>query len=914
MSIPSRVRVALVSLLALICSTAFAAAAQAQTAFEIRPGFAPAVPNSVPEILDVTPNGNLLISTDNDFGGEANGRLAVFDITNIDAPMQKATVVLGAANETTTSVAAVGNRYVLVGFQTASTAGDEIRVYDLLDPANPVLAQTIAVGNGVDSVAVSPSGTCGAAAIENEKDPLTDGRIEALDLSNADPTLWTATPVAIPPLSPSEYDEAEDPQPEFVDVNAANRAAVTLQEQDAVVIVDLPSATVLDVWSTGTQTFDLDPFNDGFLRFNQLVTREREPDGVKWTGDGQALVTANEDENDDLDGATKNGTRDFTIWTPGGTVLANGGPAYDRRLADYGLIAENRNDDAGSEPEGVEIATIDGRETLFVTNERARSTSVFDISNKQAPRFMAVLPGGHRPESAVALPARKRVITADEEAAFSVFRITTADKLPTDRPLIRSEDEPWADVRGLGTIGAGKLAIVPRYSAERGLFEVTVGEPGIAPARKLLDIAGLPAAAIVQDVAARPGGGWWLAVSGGGTTDVARLDEDGAVVQTIDLAGVNNASGIAASADGTRVYASADVAPSAGNVPVFRITPGPSPTTDQVLLPISSERRLRDLALAFNGDLLGVESAGTGTNARGDASIVRSAVAALAAGATATKATLDTIPVADQRGSGNMTSLAVLDGRAWVANGSDNSGDSDLRARAVLADVPVNSAPPQLSGSPVVGQTLSCSLGTWSGTPALARQWLRGGVPVGGQTGETYALTSADLGTQVACRVTATGADGQAEATSAAVVPVPTGATGPTGPGGATGPTGPGGSTGPTGPGGSTGATGPGGSTGATGPSGGTGPTGPGGSTGATGPSGGAGPTGPQGPAGGAGPSGPQGPAGPIGATGAQGPAGPKGDRGPRGSNGKCSGKRVAKAAKCKRAKKQKRHHRSARR
>src|SRR5262249_33461158 len=162
--------------------------------------------------------------------------------------------------------------------------------------------------------------------------------------------------------------------------------------------------------------------------------------------------------------------------------------------------------------------------------------------------FVAVLPGGHRPESAVALPARNRVITADEEAAFSVFKITTADKLPTDRPLIRTDDEPWADVRGLGTTAAGELAMVPRYSGDRGLFAVTVGTPGLVEGRKLLDITGLPTNSVVQDVAARPGGGWWVAVSGGGTTDVARLDEDGAVVQTIDLAGVNNASGIAATA------------------------------------------------------------------------------------------------------------------------------------------------------------------------------------------------------------------------------------------------------------------------------------------------------------------------------------------------------------------------------
>lgn len=803
-----RVALAFASLLALLVTVA-APAASAETGFEIRPGFAPSVAGSVPEILDVTPNGNLLIATNNDFGGEANGRLAVFDITNVDAPVQKATVVLGAANETTTSVAAVTDRYVLVGFQTASTAGDEIRVYDLLDPANPVLVKTIAVGDGVDSVAVSPDRTRGAAAIENEKDPATDGRVEALNLANADPTQWTATPVALPALDPAEYDEAGDPQPEFVDVNAANQAAVTLQEQDAVVIVDLASATVLDFWSTGTQTFDADVFNDNLLRFNQLVTREREPDGIKWTADGKALVTANEEENDDLDGGTVQGTRDFTIWSADGTVLANGGPAYDRRLADFGQIAEGRNDNAGSEPEGVELATIDGRELAFVTNERARSTSVYDISNKQAPRFLAVLLGGTRPESAVALPARKRVITADEEAGFSVFRITTTDKLPVERPLIVSDDEPWADVRGLGTIGAGKLAMVPRYSGDRALFEVSVGAPGFAPARKLFDISGLPATAIVQDVAARPGGGWWVAVSGGGSTDVARLDADGAVVETIDLAAVNNASGIAVKADGSRVYAATDVAPSGGNVPVFRITPGAPSSADQVLLPVAADRRLRDLALAYNGDLLAVESAGTGTNARGDASVVRAPVAALAAGAVATKSTLTTVPVAEQRGIGNMTSLAVLDGKVWVADGSDNAGDPDLRQlSALLADVPVNTAAPALAGTPVVGQLLTCSTGTWSGTPVLQRQWLRNGVATGA-SGETYGVGAADAGQQLSCRVTATAADGQTVATSGIAIPVPAGIAGPQGPAGPAGPQGPAGPTGPGGQNGKDGAQGP---------------------------------------------------------------------------------------------------------
>jgi hypothetical protein len=58
--------------------------------------------------------------------------------------------------------------------------------------------------------------------------------------------------------------------------------------------------------------------------------------------------------------------------------------------------------------------------------------------------------------------------------------------------------------------------------------------------------------------------------------------------------------------------------------------------------------------------------------------------------------------------------------------------------------------------TPAVGDELSCSEGTWSGTPALAYQWLRNGETIGGATSSTYTTTAADEGKLVQCRVTAT--------------------------------------------------------------------------------------------------------------------------------------------------------------
>lgn len=79
---------------------------------------------------------------------------------------------------------------------------------------------------------------------------------------------------------------------------------------------------------------------------------------------------------------------------------------------------------------------------------------------------------------------------------------------------------------------------------------------------------------------------------------------------------------------------------------------------------------------------------------------------------------------------------------------------------------PANSVAPAISGSPVVGQTLTVSNGTWSGSPTYAYQWKRSGTPISGATTTTYTLVSADVGATITCAVTATNAGGSTTAES----------------------------------------------------------------------------------------------------------------------------------------------------
>jgi hypothetical protein len=115
-------------------------------------------------------------------------------------------------------------------------------------------------------------------------------------------------------------------------------------------------------------------------------------------------------------------------------------------------------------------------------------------------------------------------------------------------------------------------------------------------------------------------------------------------------------------------------------------------------------------------------------------------------------------------------------------------------SRQLTADPQPGMAPPALTaagtvtGTPNVGNNLTCNTGTWTDPGAgFAIQWLRNGTPIAGATTSPYTLLDADRNSEIQCRVTATNAGGSvvgifASATNGAryVNPNPPSATSPT--------------------------------------------------------------------------------------------------------------------------------------
>ncbi len=85
---------------------------------------------------------------------------------------------------------------------------------------------------------------------------------------------------------------------------------------------------------------------------------------------------------------------------------------------------------------------------------------------------------------------------------------------------------------------------------------------------------------------------------------------------------------------------------------------------------------------------------------------------------------------------------------------------------------PVNTVAPVMTGTPIEGNVLSVTTGTWTGapTPTYTYQWQRncgsGYITIPGAVSSTYTLVAADIGCTVRCNVTATNSAGSASAVS----------------------------------------------------------------------------------------------------------------------------------------------------
>ena len=381
------------------------------------------VSGEVAEILAVTPDGRTLLYTDS-----ATGEVGLVDLTRPDRPRALGTVPVGG--EPTSVTVTRDGRHALAVVDTSPSSAQPSGELAVIDLRTRTVIRTIALGGQPDSIALSPTGSVAAIAIENERDEdlVVDGVegglpqapagfLAVVDLHGA-PARWTADRVELTGLRGALY--PQDPEPEFVDINSKGIAAVTLQENNAVALVDLDRRRVVTSFSAGTVTRpDADTVDDGTAVFDDRLTAPREPDAVQWTPDGN-LVTADEG---DL-AAEPSGGRGWTVFSPAGKVVFTSGSSAEKALAAAGRYPDGRSDDKGAEFEGAEVASLKGTDYAFIGSERGDSVLVYDVGNEARPQLLQVLPTGEEPEGLLAVQRQHLFLTSNEgDGTISVFRL-----------------------------------------------------------------------------------------------------------------------------------------------------------------------------------------------------------------------------------------------------------------------------------------------------------------------------------------------------------------------------------------------------------------------------------------------------------------------------------------------------------
>ncbi|MET0819399.1 MAG: esterase-like activity of phytase family protein [Aeromicrobium sp.] len=519
---------------------------------------------TVAEISDVSKDGKTLVYTD-----ALGKRIGFLDISDPKAPEGAGSLSLaqlGDTDDQPTSVAVVGT-YVLVVVDTSASFTEPSGRLDVVRLADSKRVASIPLDGQPDSIDVSPDEKYVAIAMENQRNEelapagkqkgdlpqLPAGFVQVVDLQGA-PTTWTPSRIdlvnpdgtALPSFIDAKIVEPTDPEPEYVSINGKNKLALTLQENNGIVVIDLATRAIEKVFSAGSVTATgFDTKKDGKISLTDSLTDVvREPDAIGWVDDTH-VATANE-------GDWKGGTRGWSVFsTVDGSVTWDAGNSFEKLAVKHGLYNDDRAAKKGPEAEGLAIATVGGTKYAFVGSERSNFVAAYDISNPSAPVFKQLLPATNGPEGILPIPGRNLLAVSSEtdvpasnvRASVSLYELGDG---PDTFPSIVSDD---VDGNPVGWSALGALSAKPGDAGTIYAAADTVLKPGqiftVDVTRKPARITsaltvtkgGTGANLDIEGLFARPQGGFWLANEGatGAENVLHRTDASGAIQETVQL-------------------------------------------------------------------------------------------------------------------------------------------------------------------------------------------------------------------------------------------------------------------------------------------------------------------------------------------------------------------------------------------
>lgn len=552
--------------------------------------------DGVAEIITATPDGLTLVYTSADAGA-----LGLVDIRDPARPvtLPRVDVRLGGVGEPTSVAVSPDGRFAVVAMRmdddVVNARRGFLRIYDIRQPRAVRHVKDVLIGIGPDSLALAGSGKTLRAivAIEDEEsDAKGDatlggqrpGRIDVVGLQD----LYGGVSSGLQSIEMVEALKAlpdalypQDPQPEFVAISPDGRtAAVTLQENNAIALIDLRSprqARLLRVLSAGkvTRNGNADLQRDKEIAFKDSFSGRREPDAVSWVTN-TVFALANEGDGKKAADGTLPGGRGFTLMNIRGEVVYETGDRSERHAVLHGHYPDHRSASKGVEIEGVASARFGGRPHLLVGSERGSFLEVYEVSDPAQPRFVQLLPTGMSPEGITTVTRRadgqQLAVTANEgDGSINLYRFH-AQGAPVGEPQIVARDAsmPWGALSGLTTDGTHLYAVPDNAFGHSRIWRLNMAEAEqgrvvIDQVIPLMD-QGQPLKLDPEGIA-RVADGFWIASEGASVdrNELIKVNPAGEVQQRIPLpasvqAKFTNArtstgyEGVSASADGQTLY------------------------------------------------------------------------------------------------------------------------------------------------------------------------------------------------------------------------------------------------------------------------------------------------------------------------------------------------------------------------
>jgi hypothetical protein len=498
------------------------------------------------EIITATEDGNMLVYSNALIGG-----VGFIDITDATDPQPAGFVALDGGP---TSVAVIGGK-ALVTVDTTEDFTAPTGYMSIIDIETMEVETTCDLGGQPDAIAKNHDGSLIAISMENQRDEdFGDGGLPQLPSGNitffdvAEGGAVDCGTMRVTELAGVADIAGEDAEPEYTDFNSANELAVTLQENNHIVIIDGETGEITSDFSAGSVTLEnIDATEDGRLDFSETQTdRLREPDAIQWLDDDRVVI-ANE-------GDWNGGSRGFTIFNKDGTELYESGPSMEYIAATLGHYPEGRSDAKGVEPEGMEVGTFGETKFIFVNQERSSLVGIYKDTGAE-PEYWQSIPSGVGPEGALAIPSRNLYVTANETdlsvdglagAHVMIFELQDVDAPNYPQIVSDMTDDGlpigWAALSGavadadaVGTL----YAVSDSAFVEAAIYTIDATQkPARITDKTVVTRDGAPAEALDLEGITQDGeGGFWLASEGdteeGIPHALVHVDADGAITEEV---------------------------------------------------------------------------------------------------------------------------------------------------------------------------------------------------------------------------------------------------------------------------------------------------------------------------------------------------------------------------------------------